>query len=86
MNDINTLMARIEEINAMPVPVGADAIDELIALHRRRRGLASDGKGKRTTSKAADSIMASILDEIKSTTPKPKPAESSLKLDITLKF
>jgi hypothetical protein len=45
MNDINTLMARVDEINAKPASeLAADDIDTIIAYHRNQRARRAAGE------------------------------------------
>lgn len=66
MNDIDTLMQRIEEINPKPaVDITATDIDDLIAYHRRNRARKAAGEKVTKAVTNIDHIVKALKPKVK---------------------
>ena len=62
MNDLNTLMQRIDEINhKSPIELVPEDINDLIKYHRRARELKASGEKPKRKSSAGSAIDLDVL-------------------------
>lgn len=70
MNDLDTLMSRIDEINAKSADeLSSDDIDTIIAYHRRQRQ--RKASGEKPTKPKVD--LSGIMKSLKASGPQPEP-------------
>jgi hypothetical protein len=75
MNDLNTLMQRIDAINAKPASTLTDVdVDDIIAYHRAYRTKKFGPKTSEAQSESLDDVRAKLL----GSQAKPKPAQPRL--------
>lgn len=72
-NDLDVLMARLEEINSQTPPLSAKDIDDLIAIHRHARAIKAAGIKPSRTKVDISAILGRLTQSASKTEPTLKP-------------